>query len=486
MNDEAIKGAAPTASDDSRCAPEFVQPFAKPAGRKLSRRNALTIGALSAVAFSALGVSSGVNAAYAASYPSWDDVQKAKNNEAAKSGEITRIESLIQTLTQNAIAAERAAQAAGDEFFEAQQAFFDQAAKADDLQAQADAQSKLADDSARKAGQVATKLYRNGGDDAALQLFFSGSAVNADDLLARLGTMDKLLEYNRTVYDNATAARDSAQALSDQAKTARDERDRLQKIAEEKMIKAQQAADAAQAALDEKQNNLATLQAQLAALKDNTAKTVAAYQEGERIRKAEEERRRKAEAERRRREAEAARKAAEEAAKNNNSGGGGGGSGASTGGGGSSSGGGGSSSGGGGGGGGAWRRPHGGRIASGYGPRPVVCSNGKCGSGYHRGLDFANGCGAPIFAAAAGTVTYAGWYGGYGNYIRIGHAGGSATGYAHISSYAVRQGARVSAGQVIAYAGNTGNSLGCHLHFEVYAYGGTTNPYTWLSARGAL
>ncbi len=474
MNDEAIQGAAPTASAESRCAPEFVQPFAKRQGPKLTRRNALTIGALSAVAFSALGVSAGVNAAFAASYPSWDDVQKAKKNEAAKAGEITRIEGLIQTLTQNAIAAEQAAQVAGDEFYEAQQAYFDQAAKADDLQAQADEQSKLADESARKAGQVATKLYRNGGDDAALQLFFSGSAGNADDLLARLGTMDKLLEYNRSVYDNATAARDSAQALSDQAKTARDERDRLQKIAEEKMIKAQQAADAAQAALDEKQNYLGTLQAQLAALKDNTAKTVAAYQEGERVRKAEEERRRKAEEERRRREAEAARKAAEEAAKNNNNGGGG----APASGGSSGGGGGGSSSG--------WRRPHGGRIASGYGPRPVVCSNGKCGSGYHRGLDFANGCGAPIFAAASGTVTYAGWYGGYGNYIRVAHANGVATGYAHISSYAVRRGAHVSAGQVIAYAGNTGNSLGCHLHFEVYAYGGTTNPYTWLAARGAL
>ena len=471
-----MKGAVPTASsEDCGCAPTAAEKRSLWPASKVSRRNALTIGALSAVAFSALGVSAGVNAAYAASYPSWDDVQRAKNNEAAKAGEITRIEALIQTLTQNAIAAEQAAQVAGDEFYEAQQAYFDQAAKADDLQAQADAQAQLADESARKAGQVATKLYRNGGDDAALQLFFSGSAGNADDLLARLGTMDKLLEYNRSVYDTATAARDSAQALTDQAKTARDERDRLQKIAEEKMIKAQQAADAAQAALDEKQANLSTLQAQLAALKDNTAKTVAAYQEGERIRKAEEERRRKAEAERRRREAEAARKAAEEAAKNNNNGGGGApASGGSSGGGG----GGGSSSG--------WRRPHGGRIASGYGPRPVVCSNGKCGSGYHRGLDFANGCGAPIFAAAAGTVTYAGWYGGYGNYVRIAHADGVATGYAHISSYAVRRGTRVSAGQVIAYAGNTGNSLGCHLHFEVYAYGGTTNPYTWLSARGAL
>ena len=473
MNDEAKKGAASVASDDCGCAPTPDERRSLWPTPKVSRRNALTIGALSAVAFSALGVSAGVNAAFAASYPSWDDVQRAKNNEAAKAGEITRIEGLIRTLTQNAIAAEQAAQVAGDEFFEAQQAYFDQAAKADDLQAQADAQSKLADDSARKAGQVATKLYRNGGDDAALQLFFSDSAASADDLLARLGTMDKLLEYNRTVYDNAVAARDSAQALTNQAIAARDERDRLQKIAEEKMIKAQQAADAAQAALDEKTANLFTLQAQLAALQDNTAKTVAAYEEGERIRKAEEERRRREEEERRRREAEAAAKAAAEAAA---SGGGGGGS---------------SSGGGGGGGGGGsssgWRRPHGGRIASGYGPRPVVCSNGVCGSGYHRGLDFANGCGTPIFAAASGTVSYAGWYGGYGNYIRISHSGGVGTGYAHISSYAVRQGTRVSAGQVIAYAGNTGNSLGCHLHFEVYpSGGGTTNPYSWLSSRGAL
>lgn len=219
------------------------------------------------------------------------------------------------------------------------------------------------------------------------------------------------------------------------------------------------------------------MQAQLAALKDNTAKTVAAYEEGERIRKAEEERRRKAEAERRRREAEAAAKAAAEAAAAANSGGGGG----------SSSSGGSSSGGGGGGGGSGWRRPHGGHISSGYGPRPVYCSNGVCGSGYHRGLDFANGCGGAIFAAAAGTVTYAGWNGGYGLYVRISHAGGVSTGYAHASSLAVRYGQRVRAGQVVSYAGNTGNSFGCHLHFEVYpSWGGTTDPYAWLSARGAL
>src|SRR5690606_4082026 len=218
----------------------------------------------------AFGVSAGTQVAHAADYPSWDDVRRAKSNEAAKGAEIARIEKLIQTLTERAAAAEQAARVAGDEFFAAQQAFVEQAEKADELQKQADEQAGIAEESSRKAGQVATQLYRNGGDQAALELFLSDSSSGADSLLSRLGSMDQLLEYNRTIADRAAAARDSAQALSDQAKAARDERDRLQKIAEEKMIRAQQASDAAQAALEEKQNNLTTLQAQLAALKDKT------------------------------------------------------------------------------------------------------------------------------------------------------------------------------------------------------------------------
>lgn len=465
--------AALEAGDSCNCAPSAAERNTFWQKNVLTRRNALGLGALSVVALSAFGIGSGVNAAYAASYPSWDDVQRAKSNEAAKAAEISRIEGLIQSLSQKVAETQAAAEAAGNEFYDAQQAHFAAIAEADALQAQSDEQAQIAEDSARKAGQVAAQLYRNGGDDTALELFFAGSAANADELLSRLGTMDKMLGFNQTVYDNAVAARNSAQALSDQAVVARTERDRLQKIAEEKMIAAQEAAAAAEAALAEQAANLETLQAQLAALKDQTAKTVADYKEGVRVA---EEARKAAEAEAARRAAEEAARRAAEAAAAANSGGGGGGS--SSGGGGGGGGGGGST------GSGGWTRPHGGYRSSGYGPRMVQCGSGYCASGYHYGVDLANGCNAAIYAANSGTVDYAGWNGGYGNYVRIQHGGGIGTGYAHINSFAVRSGQWVNAGQVIAYAGDTGNSFGCHLHFEVYVNGGYTNPIDFMAARG--
>jgi murein DD-endopeptidase MepM/ murein hydrolase activator NlpD len=447
--------AALDAGDSCNCAPSAEERKAFWQKGSLTRRNALGLGALGVVALSAFGIGSGVNAAYAASYPSWDDVQRAKNNEATKAAEVSRIEGLIQSLTQRVAETKAAAEAAGNEFYEAQQAYFAAIAEAESLQAQADEQSGIAEESARKAGQVAAQLYRNGGDDTALELFFAGSAASADELLSRLGTMDKMLGFNQSVYDKAVAARNSAQALTDQAVVARTERDRLQKVAEEKMIAAQEAAAAAEAALAEQTEYLGTLEAQLAALKDETASTVASYQEGERVRK---------EAERKAAE-EAARRAAEQAKNNQGGGGGGGGGGGNVG-------------------SGGWTRPHGGYRSSDYGPRMVQCGNGYCASGYHYGVDLANGCGAPIFAAQSGTVDAAFYNGGYGNYVRIQHGGGVATGYAHINSFAVRSGQWVNAGQVIAYAGNTGNSFGCHLHFEVYINGGYTNPANFMAARG--
>ncbi|MFJ4173087.1 M23 family metallopeptidase [Microbacterium sp. NPDC089696] len=447
MNDKlSTKDAALAASDDCGCAPTPAERRTLWSPGPLSRRGALGLGlgALGVVALSAFGIGATTTAAYAATYPSWDDVQRAMNNQAAKAAEVTRIEGLIAALTQKVADTQAAAEAAGAEFDAAQQAYFDAIATAEALQAQADAQAVVADDATRKAAQLAAQLYRNGGDDTALELFFSGSSDNADELLSRLGTMDKVYQYNQTVHDNAVAARNSAQSLSDQAVVARDERDRLQQIAEQKMIAAQEAAVAAQAALDEQSANLATMQAQLAALKDQTATTVAAYQEGVRV----------AEEERRRREAE-------EAAANAGGNSGGGGTPGT----------------------GGWVRPHGGHRSAGYGPRPKPCA--AC-SGWHYGVDLANGCGAAIYAAQSGTVDYAGPKGNYGNYIRIQHGGGVASGYAHIRNggFAVRSGQWVNSGQVIAYAGNTGASVGCHLHFEVYINGAYTNPINFLADRG--
>lgn len=203
--------------------------------------------------------------------------------------------------------------------------------------------------------------------------------------------MDRLLERNQAVYAAALTARDAAQSLTDQAVVARDERDRLQQVAEQKMLESQQAADAAQAALDAQSLHLGELQAQLAALEDTAAKTIADYQAGVEAARIVEEQRRAAE------RAEAER-----------------------------------------------------------------------------------------LAAAAGTVVYAGYNGGYGNYIKIDHGGGIGTGYAHVrpGGFYVGYGQRVNAGDLMGSEGNTGNAFGCNLHFEAYVNGSPVNPIPFLADRG--
>jgi murein DD-endopeptidase MepM/ murein hydrolase activator NlpD len=98
----------------------------------------------------------------------------------------------------------------------------------------------------------------------------------------------------------------------------------------------------------------------------------------------------------------------------------------------------------------------------------------------HAGIDIGAPYGAPIYAAASGTVVLAAWTGGYGNYTCIDHGGGLATCYAHQSSYVVSAGASVSQGQVIGYVGNTGHSFGAHLHFEVRINGNPVDPLGYL------
>jgi murein DD-endopeptidase MepM/ murein hydrolase activator NlpD len=426
----------------------------------VNRRTALGLGVIGLAGIAAVAGPM-LPPAFAADYPSWDDVQAARANEAAKAQEVQKIQGLIANLTSEVARTQAEAEARAAEFYKAQQEYFDAAVRADQLQAQADDQATKALDAANKAGRVAAQLYRNGGDDTSLQLFFAGSAASADDLLARLGTMDQLIGRNQAVYADAITARDSAQSLSDQAVVARDERDRLQQVAEQKMTEAQQAADAAQAALEAQQTHLVELQAQLAALQDTSAKTLAEYQAG-----VEAARRAKEEAERKARE-EAERRAREAAAAAASGGGGGGGNGGAV-----------TGSG--------WSRPSSGWQTSGYGARSQQCGNGYCSTSFHYGVDLASGCGSAIYAAYSGTVRYAGPNGGYGNYIKIDHGGGIGTGYGHIQNggILVRNGQWVNSGQLIALEGNTGNSFGCHCHFEVYVNGSPTNPIPFMAARG--
>ena len=87
-----------------------------------------------------------------------------------------------------------------------------------------------------------------------------------------------------------------------------------------------------------------------------------------------------------------------------------------------------------------------------------------------------------MVSAASGTVIKAysgGWGGGYGNHVMIDHGNGMMTVYAHLSSVGVSTGQSVSAGQVIGRVGNTGQSTGPHLHFEVRINGVKQNPLNW-------
>ena len=97
----------------------------------------------------------------------------------------------------------------------------------------------------------------------------------------------------------------------------------------------------------------------------------------------------------------------------------------------------------------------------------------------HLGIDITAGEGADVWAADSGVVTMAqsGWNYGYGNVVMIDHGNGYATLYGHLSRIAVSQCDLVGAGQSIGAAGNTGNSFGAHLHFEVRLNGGFVNPW---------
>lgn len=387
-------------------------------------RVVVTLAAISLVATGAVAAPS-TDAAWAKDYPSWTDVLNARNNVKAKQAEVARLEALLTQLQADVDATQAVAKQRGEEFQKAVDAFDRQDLKTQEYQTQAVAAQKTADESETRAGQMAARMARTGGNDLTATLFFNGD--NAKNLLSQLGMASKINEQSQGLYDKAIQQQNSAQALTDQANVARAALEKL-KIAKELAQKqAQAAADAAAAAYAEQQKNTATLQAQLATLKSNQIHTEAEYTAGVQ-----------------------AAWGADGTVEISSQG---------------------------------WARPAIGHITDGYGWRvaPIPGVNP-----FHSGIDIGASCNSPIRAAHTGTVIYAGWYGTYGNFIIIEHEDGISTAYAHIvnGGTMVRYGQTVSVGQQIARVGSTGASTGCHLHFEVRIGSSRTDPQPFMRARG--
>ena len=408
----------------------FARAQRKNAGRTrgVTRVIAITAALALLVGGTVVATSPGDAAFAKTKYPSWSDVQKARKSEASTKKQIASIRALISSLNDQVDATQREAEAKGTEYQIADQAFQEAVLKADELQSQADAANELATQSIERAGEMAARLYRSGNSDFSTNLLVNAS--EADDMLYNYGMANKFSEQAEGVYETATQDENTAQALTDQADVAKDLLEELQIKAQKALEEATAAADAASAALEEQQANQNLLTAQLDVLVNRRKATEKDYLKGVR---------------------EANKGGASlGAGQISNSG---------------------------------WARPAGGNITSSFGYRVDPFTGG---SSYHLGTDLGNACGTPIYAAHAGTVSYSGINGVYGQFIRIDHGDGRQTEYGHMQngSRLVNNGAKVGVGQQIARVGATGAATGCHLHFGVRLNGLVTDPVPFMRARG--
>ena len=377
--------------------------------------------------------------AYAVDYPSWNDVVEARSNVASAQAKIVEIRASISAITAEVERTQAVAEEKGTNFYDAQLAFDEAAYTADQLQSQADAAQLRADESRARAGQFVAELARSGGGDLSASLLTNPG--KADDLLSRLGFASKITEQAEGIYAAALQDQNAAQALTNQAIVARKIREELRIEAQVAYEEAQVASLAAQTALAAQQENQARLEAQLAVLVENRDATEQDFNAGVAARAAAEAAARAA--------AQAAAQAKLNAGQTAN----------------------------------GWAVPVSGWVSSHFGNR-VDPFTGSIS--FHSGTDIAAGCGRPMYAASSGTVVYVGWFGGYGNYVRIDHGAGLTTAYGHIQQggFSVQMGQSVAVGQQIAVVGTTGRSNGCHLHFEVRQDGSPSDPLTYLRGKG--
>ena len=212
-------------------------------------------------------------------YPSWDDVEQARHNEAAAQATVEQIEGILIRLEAEAAELNRVALELGEEYVLAASALETATAKLDRLKSQADAAQQRAEDSEQQVAVIVAQLARSGGGDVTLGLLL-GSADDTDSLLSRLGMADRLSASSAALLERAIYDKKTAQALAKDARAAERERQRLADEAQEKLDLAQAAADEAQAKAEAQRADVSRMYAQLATLKGTTAAVEREYQEG--------------------------------------------------------------------------------------------------------------------------------------------------------------------------------------------------------------
>lgn len=397
------------------------------AGGAGSRAKATTA-AIAALLFAiTLGAQPAV-AAPTADFPSWGDVQAAKKSEAAAKAELAKLNASITAAQAEVDRTQAVAEQRGTEYGNAQQAYDEQAIVAENVKAQADAAQADADKARLQSTQLIANLAKQGsGSDLTVGLL--GDTGDTDGYLYRIGTMQKVSERSDAVYQKAVQLQKTAQSLSEQEAIEEAKLEELRADAEAKFVVAQQAAVDAQTKYDALQEAKAKSEALVAYLTGQREVTEADYLEGLK-------------------QKWGSGAAGEVSAS-------------------------------------GWARPAAGYISSNFGMRINPVSGVRQ---LHTGVDLAGpGCGAPIYAAHAGTVVYAGWFGTWGNYVRIDNGDGTSTAYAHIQpgGIGVSIGQEVGPGQLIAKTGTTGQSTGCHLHFIVRVGGeNLTDPVPFMRNQG--
>lgn len=237
--------------------------------------------AVSIAAAFALTATGGISVAAAPGddYPTWAEVQAAKQSESAKKTEIAKLERLVGELQAQAAALEKVAMQKAEDALLAQDELEAAEAKTTRLSDQLADATQRAESSAKLAASLVARLARTGGSDAMNALVFS-SEGDADRLLSRLGTMSKLSESSAALVEQAVFDQKAVSSLTAEAELAESERRARAEAAQQAQSDAEQAAADVETQVAAQQANQSVLYAQLASLKGTTAELERAYAEG--------------------------------------------------------------------------------------------------------------------------------------------------------------------------------------------------------------